>query len=370
MKYKIRESVDVYIIGEDILYIYFMNTRQTIEFKVSKEVIDLVKCIDGDTFQEMQEKLKRNTNKNFSLESIKAAIEFLMKKNVVVEVIDLDKQIILSNVDVIRYDRQISYLSEFDTGELSGLIAQRNIKNTSICIFGCGAIGGNIALELVMTGIEKIILIDNGDIDESDSVRHLYFKNKYLGISKVEALKEELLLINKNINVECIKLKLTPETDIKDIILRSDFIVNTMDEPYIGYTSLKISRECVHLGKPHYIAGGFDIHLMSTGELIIPGITPCVECYTQYFKKKLSNWKPESKRHIDKVNEYGGLSSLSLFSSSYATMQIIKYIINPNSNDFKKMVRGEVNFNKYSIEYLDVSRNEFCVTCGGIVNEA
>lgn len=370
MRYKIRESVDIYIIGDSTLYIYFMNTRMTLEFKVSKEVLQLIKCINSNTCEEIQVLLEEKTGRNLSLKSINDAINFLIKKNVVVGVVEGEQQHLLSSEDIKRYDRQISYLSEFNIGELSGIIAQKKIKNSTISVFGCGAIGGDIALQLVMAGVEHIILIDDAIVDEADSIRHLYFKTKYIGISKIEALKQELLLINKNINVECNNEHLLPQTDIKEIISKSDFVVNTMDEPYIGYTSLKISRECVKQNKPHYIGGGFDIHLMSTGELIIPRMTPCVECYTQYFKKKLSNWKPENKKNADKFNEYGGLSSLSLFSASYASMQILRYIADEEKEHFKKLVRGEVDFNKYSINYLDVKKNELCKTCGGIQNEA
>ena len=52
------------------------------------------------------------------------------------------------------------------------------------------------------------------------------------------------------------------------MVSNADFIINTLDEPYIGYTAAKISRICVKYKKPHYIAGGFDAHLASTGELI------------------------------------------------------------------------------------------------------
>lgn len=369
MRYKIRESVDIYVIGENTLYIYFMNTRKTLEFKVSNEVLQLVKCIDSNNCEEIQGLLEEKIGKSIKLKSINDAINFLMEKNIVVEVIDGDYQNLLTNEYIERYDRQISYLSEFNIGELSGVIAQKKIKDTTISIFGCGAIGGDVALQLVMAGIENIILIDDGIVDEADSVRHLYFKTKYIGISKIEALKQELLLINKNVNVECRSEHLLPQTNIREIISKSDFVVNTMDEPYIGYTSLKISRECVKQNKPHYIGGGFDIHLMSTGELIIPKVTPCVECYTQYFKKKLSNWKPENKKNVDKFNEYGGLSSLALFSASYASMQILRYIADEEKRHFEKLVRGEVDFNKYSINYLDVEKNKSCKTCGGIQNE-
>jgi hypothetical protein len=45
-------------------------------------------------------------------------------------------------------------------------------------------------------------------------------------------------------------------------------IVNAADEPYIGYTSIKLSRYAVKNSLPLFVAGGFDAHLASIGEMI------------------------------------------------------------------------------------------------------
>lgn len=109
---------------------------------------------------------------------------------------------------------------------------------------------------------------------------------------------------------------------------------------------------------------------MSTGELIIPGVTPCVNCYMRYFKKKLSNWIPENKKVRDTMNEYGGFASQSLFSASYAVTQIIKYICG-SEFESERLTRGEVDFEKYNIQYLDVKKDPECTVCGGgIKNES
>jgi hypothetical protein len=159
-----------------------------------------------------------------------------------------------------------------------------------------------------------------------------------------------------------------PDTNVDEVIKNSDFVINCADEPYIGYTSIKLSKKCYEMNKPHYIAGGFDIHVMSTGELIIPGVTPCVNCYMRYFKKKLSNWTPENKKVIDYINEYGGLASQSLFSASYCVTQIFKYLCG-SKFESEKLTRGEVDFETYKIQYLDVKRDPNCPVCGGLFSD-
>ncbi len=101
--------------------------------------------------------------------------------------------------------------------------------------------------------------------------------------------------INPSIHIQTIHEQMLPDSKISDLIKPHDFVVNTLDEPYIGYTAAKVSRACIQYRIPHYIAGGFDAHLASTGELIIPFVTLCVECYASHFKQTL---KTGSRRVI------------------------------------------------------------------------
>lgn len=138
-------------------------------------------------------------------------------------------------------------------------------------------------------------------------------------------MANEIKSIDETIDVECVNECLVPHSNIRALIDRSAFIINTLDEPYIGYTSSKISRLCMEEKKVHYIAGGFDAHLASTGELIIPYVTPCVECYATHFKHALENWKPKKHPVEKRYTEIGGLASMTLFSSSFACIELFNF---------------------------------------------
>jgi len=365
MVYKIRDSVDVYTIRDDILMFYFINTRKKYEYKVSQASIHLITLINGKrNVHEITEAYNVKYNAHIKTESVQKIIDFLESINVVTEV----KPDSLEHENGSRFERQVNFLEELSLGPNSGRENQEKIENCKITIFGVGAVGGDMALLLAMAGVKSLTIVDHDRVEQSDLARHLYFREKYLGLSKVDALSQEIKRINSSISVTAINKPLLPDTDITKLIEDSDFVINTADEPYIGYTSLKISRVCCKYRIPHYIGGGFDIHVMSTGELIIPGKTPCVNCYTRYFKKKLADWQPENKKVVDKHNEYGGLSPESLFSASYGVIQIIKYIC---GFDFasEKLTRGEVDFENYKFQYLDVKKDPNCPVCGGISDE-
>ena len=216
-----------------------------------------------------------------------------------------------------------------------------------------------------MAGVSEVTLFDMDTVDESDVARHMYYSSDSINMNKVDALKDQLMKINSKITVHVIYSSMKPTDNIEPIIEKLDFVVNTLDEPYIGYTASKISRICIKHLIPHFIAGGFDAHLASTGEIIIPYITPCVECYANHFKESLKNWKPRKHPVKKRDTEIGGLAAMTLFSSSFAAIEIIKYIAGLYDTKDSYKVRGELLFTTLDITYLNVSKNPNCPICGG-----
>lgn len=364
--YKIRDSVDLYLNNNELLTIYFMNTRKRKQFKVSKTIISIIESLDGEkSIKTIHENLEQEFKSKIEIEDVLNILRKLKSLNVIVEKVKINNESELLN----RYDRQINFFGDFINGNIQSIEAQKKLKESNVLIFGCGAIGGDIAIQLAMCGVEKFILYDYDVIEESDVSRHMYFKQKYIGMKKVDALTDYLSKINKNIEVEKIADVLIPNKEIDELLDKATFVVNTADEPYIGYTSMKISRYCTKKKKAHFISGGFDAHLASSGELIIPGITPCVDCYAKHFKEVLEGWKPKEHSTKDRYLEIGGMSSLSLFSASYAVTEIIKFICGLIKPIEYKNTRGEFLFTTMDITYLNVVRDKNCKVCGDIKYE-
>lgn len=359
---KIKDSVDLFLSNDRYLIVYYMNSRQRKSFRINEEMIQLLESIDGvksiDDINTVMEK-EWNVNSKF----VEEVLDMLQKNRIVTEVVK--NQSLLSPELMERYKRQINYFAEFLGSEYDAIAAQRKLIDSHIIVFGCGAVGGDIALQLAMAGISHITLFYHDIVERSDVARHMYYRREYDSMNKVEALKTELTRINPDIAIDCITDTMQPTSDIAELLRKADFVVNTLDEPYIGYTAAKISRICVKYRIPHYIAGGFDAHLASTGELIIPYVTPCVECYATHFKEVLKDWKPKNHPVMKRFTEIGGLSSMSLFSSSYACIEIIKYIAGLVEMQDSFKIRGEFLFHDMSLSYLNVKKNPECPICGG-----
>lgn len=363
---KIKDSVDIFLSNDKYLMVYYMNTRQKKSFRVNEEMIYLLEAIDGTKSIDELTNIMQEEH-DVSRDLTHQAIVSLKNNRIITEI--LETQTIISKEAFLKYNRQINYFAEFCGSEAEGIAAQKKIMDSHILIFGCGAIGGDIALQLVMAGAGHIALFDCDYVEESDTSRHMFYRNEYLGLLKVDALKKELQSINPDVEIYTYTEYMHPTLDIKKLIQCADFIVNTLDEPYIGYTASKISRICIKENKPHFIAGGFDAHLASTGELIIPYVTPCVECYTKHFKEALKDWKPKKHPVKKRFNEIGGLASMSLFSSSFACVEIIKYLAGLIKMNDNYKVRGEFLFCDMSLTYLNVNKNPNCPICGGESND-
>ena len=337
-----------------------MNSRQRKSFRINEYAVHLLEQIDGIKTIAW---LKNYMYKTYGINETEVddVVATMIHNNILSEIKPLA---ILDRDDEERFTRQINYFSEFLGGDEAGLTAQKKLFDTRVLLFGCGAIGGGIATELAMAGIRNLSLFDADIVEKTDAARHIYFKGDYVGLKKTAALKKHLKSIDHKMNIQCINQYMHPTDEIEDLIRSYDFVVNTLDEPYIGYTSAKISRICVKHKIPHFIAGGFDAHLASTGELIIPYVTPCVECYADYFKTTLKSWKPKKHPVQVRYKRIGGLSSMGLFSASFAAIEIIKTITGIVDIDNAFKVRGELLFDDYSLTYLNVKKNPDCPICG------
>lgn len=100
------------------------------------------------------------------------------------------------------------------------------LKKT-VGIAGCGGLGSNCAIALARVGIGKLIIADFDVIVKRNLNRQYYFYNQ-IGKKKCYALKENISLINSDINVDANDLKLNPES-IVGLFSSCDVIVEAFD---------------------------------------------------------------------------------------------------------------------------------------------
>lgn len=89
-------------------------------------------------------------------------------------------------------------------------------RGKSVSVWGCGALGGHIAVHLCRAGVTKLVLRDMGRVTPGILVRQPYIPDD-IDEHKVKALKTHLLKIRPDLEIE------THHSDIETELSRSDF---------------------------------------------------------------------------------------------------------------------------------------------------
>lgn len=103
---------------------------------------------------------------------------------------------------------------------------QEKIKNTSILLAGCG-VGSGIAECAIRTGFTKFVLMDGDTVDLSNLNRQIYYFDQ-VGQNKAEALKENLIKINPEADIQVIPEFLDPNKYL-DQLKPTDIIIDAID---------------------------------------------------------------------------------------------------------------------------------------------
>lgn len=124
----------------------------------------------------------------------------------------------------------------------------KKIRNTRIGIAGAGGLGSNCAFNLVRCGFRKIKIADFDVVDYSNLNRQFYFADQ-VGRKKVEVLRENLLKINPDAEIDIFDGRIEKENAGR-IFDGLDVVVEAFDraedkkvfvESVIGRTPLLVS---------------------------------------------------------------------------------------------------------------------------------
>ena len=356
---KLRDGIDIYYDDEESFVIFvFLASRKRLKIKVIHYFVLLISKLNNDDYLDCFNKYivtEENKLKFFSF------LKYLYKNNVLIEkdwidLLKFDKEYKLF------LDRHFKYLLDITANGYKEVQSiQQKIHDANVAIIGLGAVGGVLLQELVMMGFKNFILVDHGIIDTQDISRNFIFTQKNIGRRKIDACEEYIHTINPFLNIKKHFVSINTDTNL-NFLDNFELIINSANRPYIGYTSIKLSRYIIEKkNKVLFVCGGFDAHLASLGELIIPGKTPCADCYTNYFSTALKDWKPIKHPVENRENVFGGLASLNLFSASFGAMKILKYYINEEL--YNSGGRGEFLFDSYQIDKFTVNKDPNCQYC-------
>ena len=115
------------------------------------------------------------------------------------------------------------------TSLLVGEEAISKLNNSKVLIFGVGGVGGYVAEALARTGVGSITIVDKDTVSESNINRQIIALHSTVGRDKVDVLKERMVDINPDIQVDARKCFFLPDNAHEFDFVQYDYIVDAVD---------------------------------------------------------------------------------------------------------------------------------------------
>jgi len=170
-------------------------------------------------------------------------------------------------------DGELEFYSRQMVMDAIGLNGQRKLKNAKVCLAGVGGLGSPIAVQLASMGVGRLRLVDMDVVEASNLQRQLLYGVDAVGYPKVEAAAKRLRQLNPYVEVEALPVALTP-VNAERLIEGADVVVDGLDRMSPRYA---LNRACIETETPYVF--GAAITEVGNASTIIPGETPCLECF-------------------------------------------------------------------------------------------
>ncbi|ALP52136.1 hypothetical protein Tel_02690 [Candidatus Tenderia electrophaga] len=135
-----------------------------------------------------------------------------------------------------RYSRHL-LLPEID------LAGQTRLGQARIVIIGAGGLGAPAALYLASSGIGRITIIDDDDIDLGNLQRQIAFRNSDLGQAKTDRLRAALITLNPEIRVDAVNRRADASL-LADAAANADVLLDCSDNFETRFATNQASLSC------------------------------------------------------------------------------------------------------------------------------
>ena len=257
---------------------------------------------------------------------------------------------------------------------LWGQEGQKRLRESSVLIAGAGAIGNEVAKNLAMLGVKRLLIIDNDVVELSNTSRMIFFERKNQGSNKAEVLARNIA--SKFPYVETLAWTGALEDLPLKHLLSVDVIVcgldNVLSRIYLAQISRRYSLPMVDGGIVGY---------QGRVQVYVPPDMPCPLCaFPSRDYGRIAGLRNPCDGPAEEIKVPSLPTTISLVSS-IQSQEAIKLIIGypkylkagtwpkPTGEPLKGILMIDLRYNRYSL--MDIKRNKNCIVCGdsGIVEK-
>lgn len=164
---------------------------------------------------------------------------------------------------------------------ISGLFDVTAFENARVMIAGCGSGGGQVALQLVMSGVKNFTLIDHDTLEVENVIRHVCGL-RYVGARKTEALFDVLKDRNPDVRADLFDEDVLTWPDLDEEVGKCNLVILATDnEP----TRYRINEICVRRQKPFVVGKVFTRGIGGEVFLFRPPDGGCLSCLERVLER-------------------------------------------------------------------------------------
>lgn len=158
-----------------------------------------------------------------------------------------------------------------DMGQRTGLLIGEEgidkLRNASVVLCGCGAVGGYALEGMVRAGIGRIRVVDGDVFSGSNLNRQILATVETIGRPKADVACERARSINPNIDIEAMKVLVNEDT-VGDILSGDfDILVDAIDTVRC---KISLLRKACEAGIPTFSSMGAALHMDTQAVRVAP----------------------------------------------------------------------------------------------------
>lgn len=199
------------------------------------------------------------------------------------------------------------------------------LAESTVAIFGIGGVGGHVVEALARCGVGRFVLVDNDQVSITNINRQIVATTKTVGRDKVAVMKDRILEINPDAQVEIHKCFFLPENADEFDFASYTYVVDAVDTVTAKLAIIKKAKEA----KVPVISS------MGTGNKLDPTRFEVADIYDTSVCPLARVMRTECKKR--------GIKELKVVYSKEEAMKP-KGEINEKIPDGKRAIPGSVSF--------------------------
>ncbi|MCG7491747.1 HesA/MoeB/ThiF family protein [Vibrio sp. Of14-4] len=120
-----------------------------------------------------------------------------------------------------RYQRQVALPEIGEQGQVK-------LSQSHVLMIGCGGLGSAASLYLAASGVGKLVIIDDDDVDLSNLNRQVIYRDKDISSSKTEAMTNQLLALNPAVKIRSLDKRLS-KSQLELEVMLADIVLDCSD---------------------------------------------------------------------------------------------------------------------------------------------